>query len=659
MAERNISRPWSEEEDRQLREAVGQFGEHDNWKTIALHRWLHSLQPSVKKSAWTPNEDEQLLTLYKEHGPKWSLIARSIPGRTDDACSKRYRESLDPNLKKDQWTPEEDAKLVEVYGRLGGKWGQVGQELQRSGLGCRNRWRLLERKSKSRVSQHSSPITFSIQEMPPPVQATSCNSLPPEEQVPSQTLWPPYYPPEAYPTFPIDDEPRIGHQFREPTPEKLDLPDPQVAPFKFSSSSLSAALSGPPRAHPPLPPVSAFNTPELLVHDSLHDSERQPSLSPLSQCNGMPEMNDVFMSLGDCQQTMEQLRTTDVAITQSPYVSSSGRLNILGLHTMEYAPYYSASPISFAMDINRPFESPFIENSQWKVRNMSYESDVDNSPRSVLDGLTVWNEGHDDQSSASSTPYNFSTPLSPTASPNPISPVDLPAVDNLATGSLLFAPPDSRGPGLIRRGRKTSRRTKPSIKLAVTTRLSSQLPLSNDPNMRPYACGRSSCWPIGQETSSHCFATSGELLDHTKDDHTEEEPSEKPFRCALPGCGKSWKSINGLQYHLQISAAHFTHALFSRFAQQPATPDQQTSSLSTDGEVDASDPDRKYMCPREGCFKAYRQPSGLRYHIKHGHPTDIPAQLPLVPPALERQIPTKAKKLRAKPVFEVPAPLAS
>jgi hypothetical protein len=94
----------------------------------------------VKKSAWTPDEDELLLELFDKFGPKWSLIARQIAGRTDDACSKRYRESLDPSLKKDQWTPEEDEKLMEVYNRIGGKWGQLGQELQRSGLGCRNRF---------------------------------------------------------------------------------------------------------------------------------------------------------------------------------------------------------------------------------------------------------------------------------------------------------------------------------------------------------------------------------------------------------------------------------------------------------------------------------------------------------------------------------------
>jgi hypothetical protein len=189
MGERNVSRPWTDEEgsyfylfcksfdyslhlptpDELLKQGVAEHGDTDHWKTIALSvpgrsnkacrkvaikclysiltrslissykRWLHSLKPNVKKSAWTAEEDKLLIELFMKHGPKWSVFSRQIPGRTDDACSKRYREALDPNLKKEEWTPEEDEKLIEAYNSIGGKWGQVGQRLQRSGLGCRNR----------------------------------------------------------------------------------------------------------------------------------------------------------------------------------------------------------------------------------------------------------------------------------------------------------------------------------------------------------------------------------------------------------------------------------------------------------------------------------------------------------------------------------------
>jgi myb proto-oncogene protein len=183
MAERITGRPWSAYEDLLLSKAVAESDGDADWKTIAQRvpgrtnkacrkvrfsdcrssspladhfippsqRWLHSLSPSIKKSAWSKEEDEKLMSLYTHYGTKWSVIARHIPGRTDDACSKRYREALDPALKKDEWTEAEDAKLLQLYTQLGGKWVQVGQQLQRSSLGCRNRLA----RSSSCVSFHA------------------------------------------------------------------------------------------------------------------------------------------------------------------------------------------------------------------------------------------------------------------------------------------------------------------------------------------------------------------------------------------------------------------------------------------------------------------------------------------------------------------------
>lgn len=104
-----------------------------------MQRWLHSLSPVIKKSAWTTAEDALLVHLYNIHGPKWSFIARQIEGRTDDACSKRYNEALDPNLKRDEWTSDEDERLLQAHVEIGGKWKEIGLKLQRSSLACRNR----------------------------------------------------------------------------------------------------------------------------------------------------------------------------------------------------------------------------------------------------------------------------------------------------------------------------------------------------------------------------------------------------------------------------------------------------------------------------------------------------------------------------------------
>jgi hypothetical protein len=120
---------------------------HPSNSHLLSQRWLHSLSPSLKKSAWSPAEDRRLLELYAVYGPKWSQIARHIPGRTDDACSKRYREALDPSLKKDEWSPTEDERLRQAHARLGTRWGHISQELNRSSLSCRNRQAILRRSS--------------------------------------------------------------------------------------------------------------------------------------------------------------------------------------------------------------------------------------------------------------------------------------------------------------------------------------------------------------------------------------------------------------------------------------------------------------------------------------------------------------------------------
>ncbi|KAG9019118.1 hypothetical protein FRB90_006186 [Tulasnella sp. 427] len=167
--QRTPGKAWTNSEDEKLIEAVQKYGENtESWKTIAeavpgrtnkacRKRWKHSLHPSIKKTPWESEEDDQLLTLYAQHPGRWALISNHIVGRTDDACAKRYREALDPNLKKDDWTKEEDERLLEGFSLHGASWGKIGEELGRSGLGCRNRWRLLERRKNAAERRMAKP----------------------------------------------------------------------------------------------------------------------------------------------------------------------------------------------------------------------------------------------------------------------------------------------------------------------------------------------------------------------------------------------------------------------------------------------------------------------------------------------------------------------
>ena len=112
------------------------------------------LKPGLVKGPWTKTEDETILRAIKSGMTKWSEIANQIPGRIGKQCRERWFNHLDPSIKKSGWTSEEDKILLEHQSRLGNRWCEIAKSLPgRSENSVKNRWNSAMRKRTSRKAQ--------------------------------------------------------------------------------------------------------------------------------------------------------------------------------------------------------------------------------------------------------------------------------------------------------------------------------------------------------------------------------------------------------------------------------------------------------------------------------------------------------------------------
>ena len=113
---------WKNTEDEILKAAVMKYGKNQ-WSRISSlltrksakqckARWYEWLDPSIKKTEWTRDEEEKLLHLAKLMPCQWRTIAPII-GRTSAQCLEHYEKLLDAAQEKDDdYDPSEDPRRL-------------------------------------------------------------------------------------------------------------------------------------------------------------------------------------------------------------------------------------------------------------------------------------------------------------------------------------------------------------------------------------------------------------------------------------------------------------------------------------------------------------------------------------------------------------------
>jgi hypothetical protein len=109
-------------------------------------------QPNARRpfirTRFTNQEDQCLLHLVAQYGTQnWRQISHLIRSRNPRQCRERYQNYLNPALRHNNWTADEDSLLEQKYREFGCKWNTIAKFfINRSDTALRNRWMVLNRR---------------------------------------------------------------------------------------------------------------------------------------------------------------------------------------------------------------------------------------------------------------------------------------------------------------------------------------------------------------------------------------------------------------------------------------------------------------------------------------------------------------------------------
>ena len=122
----------------------------------------------IQKKPWTPEEDSLLSSLVKTHGAqKWSYISAQMKDRAGKQCRERWTNHLNPRIKRDGWSEEEEWVLFLSHVLMGNRWAEISRFIPGRTDNCiKNQWNSAMRKKLDVMGQRLSAAIAMLERSP-------------------------------------------------------------------------------------------------------------------------------------------------------------------------------------------------------------------------------------------------------------------------------------------------------------------------------------------------------------------------------------------------------------------------------------------------------------------------------------------------------------
>jgi Myb-like DNA-binding domain len=133
---------------------------------------------TLRPGKWSQVEDDLLVSLIQQYSQNWGKIANHLNAafhnrlniRNSKTCKERWNNYLNPNIKRGEWTDQEDILLLEGYLLYGNKWISITKKLEnRIESSVKNRVKSILHKIhqdlKSKINKNIEDVNEKIREI--------------------------------------------------------------------------------------------------------------------------------------------------------------------------------------------------------------------------------------------------------------------------------------------------------------------------------------------------------------------------------------------------------------------------------------------------------------------------------------------------------------